>query len=133
MQSNYKVTKMNFSYPPSVINENKRARGQPSAYMQSPVPPSLPVHNAHVVRRIRVPFACIYAPRRAHSSWRKDTSLSTTCAAKYVRLNNKSPDSRTRQRPDCRGIKMLFGNGRVCLTISRFSCRATIFEAADSD
>lgn len=39
-----------------------------------------------------------YAPETSAQPRRKDMSLSATCAAKYVRLNNKSPDSYSCQR-----------------------------------
>jgi len=73
-------------------------------------PPSLSVHNAHAAAVSELPpLTCIYihtyAPETSAQPRRKDMSLSATCAAKYVRLNNKSLDSYPcqRRRLDCHG------------------------------
>jgi len=63
-----KFTKMKFSHPLRVTNEDKRVRGQvytvkciyPGARVAGSASPSLPVHNAQAVRYIRVFFVYVY-------------------------------------------------------------------------
>lgn len=87
---------MRMSMQPECIHASARSRRLDSAEFVA-------VHNAHAAAASELlPLACMYvhtyAPETSVQPRRKDMSLSATCAAKYVRLNNKSPDSYPCQR-----------------------------------